>query len=260
MKFWLGGSTNSTYKNTPYRLDKSRSASAEARLKMVAPVTHCSFVMYRNHLYETSTASGAQWMKYLTKDLVVNGSNLTGVNFLIFSVQTFPNMEIEIAQIWIQNIEKISFQLKFVHWTFFIGLFHQIPLQVLYWTIEASSKNWISRWQKLYVQNLALTECYIEYFDDFFSRNIQDHFTGFHDRFVQLLILSSVTAIKDYLNGPSPVNINRSQPNIYILYILLNVYVRLQLWFCNWNDGSWREMQKRACRLVESASTKSISQ
>ena len=34
----VGGSPNSTYKNTPYRLDKSRSALAEARLKIVAIV------------------------------------------------------------------------------------------------------------------------------------------------------------------------------------------------------------------------------
>ena len=36
MKSWpegRGGSPNSTYKNTPYRLDKLRSALAEARLK-----------------------------------------------------------------------------------------------------------------------------------------------------------------------------------------------------------------------------------
>ena len=33
MKSWLGGSPNSTHKNTPYRLDKLRSASAEAQLK-----------------------------------------------------------------------------------------------------------------------------------------------------------------------------------------------------------------------------------
>ena len=33
MKSWPGGSSNSTYKNTPYRLDKLRFALAEAQLK-----------------------------------------------------------------------------------------------------------------------------------------------------------------------------------------------------------------------------------
>ena len=45
-------------------------------------------------------------------------------------------MDISTAHIWIQNIGKISFQLKFVHERLF------------QWTIAGSQKIWISPWEK----------------------------------------------------------------------------------------------------------------
>ena len=53
MKSWPGGSPNSTHKNTPYRLDKSRSALAEARLKTIF---HTTLIIYeRTQINKTPT-------------------------------------------------------------------------------------------------------------------------------------------------------------------------------------------------------------
>ena len=48
--------------------------------------------------------------------------------------------------------------MKFVHVTFLIGLFHQIPSGGFHLAIEGSLKNWISRWKKVYEYNVAPTE------------------------------------------------------------------------------------------------------
>ena len=59
----------------------------------------------KNHLYKTSTGTVVYWIKHLTKDPEVDGSNLTGVKFCDFLKKVLSsntsNMEILIGHIWI---------------------------------------------------------------------------------------------------------------------------------------------------------------
>ena len=85
---------------------------------MAAPVTSCFLVVI------------IIYMEYqLAKDLKVDGSNLTRVNFFEF---LFLIREIYNGHIWILNIKKINFQLKFFHWT----LPSRFPSKVFHWTIK----------------------------------------------------------------------------------------------------------------------------
>ena len=87
-------------------------------LWMAAPVTSCFLVVI------------IIYMEYqLAKDLKVDGSNLTRVNFFEF---LFLIRKIYNGHIWILNIKKINFQLKFFHWT----LPPRFPSKVFHWTIK----------------------------------------------------------------------------------------------------------------------------
>ena len=75
MKSWLGGSPNSTHKNMPYRLDKLRSALAEAQLKRT--ITVC--ILVKNLHHGTSFFS----LEYFRVTFSTTFFNISGFWFIV---------------------------------------------------------------------------------------------------------------------------------------------------------------------------------
>ena len=104
--------------------------TSNEQIWMAVSVTSCCFVSHKTHLHETSAGSIVQWIKHRTTDMEVDGSILTGVNFLFLRKNSF---KFKYFQIWKFELPRFkTLKRQVFNWNFFIRvIFQQISIKSL---------------------------------------------------------------------------------------------------------------------------------